>query len=167
MKWRGVCLISGVNYARIVRLGMASLACFFLGCATSPKPAQRTASDGRLFAVTADSAGFFHHGPRQGVTPDSTLAKDTLVKLIRPSFGYSKIQVVATGEQGYVSSEEIKPAASAVLVASVTTRPADPAVTTHPSGPPADQFKLNSNDPRLVPPPEELPADLPAPAPGQ
>ena len=123
MKWRGTCLISGVNYARLTRLGAASLACFFLGCSSSPKSAQTTASDGRLFAVTADSAGFFHHGPRQGVSPDGTLAKDTLVKLIRPSFGYSKVQVVATGEQGYVSSEEIKPAAASMMVASVTTRP--------------------------------------------
>lgn len=167
MNWRGTCLNSGVNYARIALLGSASLACFFLGCTTAHKPAQSTASDGRLFAVTADSASFFHHGPRQGRSPDSTLPKDTLVKLIRPSFGYSKVQVVATGEQGYVSSEEIKPAASSMLVASVTTKPTDSATTTHPSAPPADQFNLNSSDPRLVPPPEDLPADLPAPAPGQ
>ena len=166
MKWRGTCLISSVNYARRALLGTTALASFLLGCTTSPKPAQRTASDGRLFAVTADSAGFFHRGPRQGVSPDSNLAKDTLVKLIRPSFGYSKVQVVATGEQGYVSSEEIRPAASSMLVASVTTKPAD-SVTTHPSVPPADQFNLNSSDPRLVPPPEDLPADLPAPAPEQ
>lgn len=166
MKWLGTCLISGVNYARIVRLGAASLSCFFLGCTTSNKPAQSTSRNERLFAVTAESAAFFHHGPRQGVSPDSTLAKDTVVKLIRFSFGYSKVQVVATGEQGYVSSEEIKPAASSMLVASVTTKPAD-VTTTRPSVPPADQFNLNSNDPRLVPPPEELPADLPAPAPGQ
>jgi hypothetical protein len=120
-----------------------------------------------LFAVTVESAGFFHHGPRQGVSPDSTLAKDTLVKLIRPSFGYSKVQIAATGEQGYVSSEEIRPATSSMLVASVTTKPADSADTTRPSVPPADQFNLNSNDPRLVPPPEDLPADLPAPSPEQ
>jgi hypothetical protein len=167
VKWRGTCLISGVNYARLTRFGAVSLACFFVGCSSSPKPAQTTASDGRLFAVTADSAGFFHHGPRQGLNPDTTLAKDTLVKLIRPSFGYSKVQVVATGEQGYVSSEEIKPAASSMLVASVTTKPTDSVTTTRPSVPPADQFNLNSNDPRLVPPPEDLPADLPAPAPEQ
>ena len=29
------------------------------------------------------------------------------------------------GEQGYVSSEEIKPAASSMLIASVTTKPTD------------------------------------------
>jgi hypothetical protein len=120
-----------------------------------------------LYAVTVDSAGFFHHGPRQGVSPDSTLAKDTLVKLIRPSFGYSKVQIAATGEQGYVLSEEIRPAASSMLVASLTTKPADSSATTRPSVPPSDQFNLNSNDPRLVPPPEDLPADLPAPSPEQ
>ena len=155
-----------MNYVRLALLGTAALA-FLSGCTTSQKPAQSTSSSERLFAVTAESAAFFHHGPRQGVSPDSTLAKDTVVKLIRFSFGYSKVQIVATGEQGYVSTEEIKPAASSMLVASVTTKPPDSAATTHSSGPPADQFNLNSNDPRLMPPPEDLPVDLPAPSPGQ
>ena len=88
------------------------------------------------------------------------------MKLIRPSFGYSKVEVVATGEQGYVSSEEIRPASSALL-ASVSTSKPDPLATQYPQ-PAAEQFNLNSSDPRLVPPPEELPpAELPAPAPEQ
>lgn len=89
-----------------------------------------------------------------------------MVKLIRPSFGYSKVEVVATGEQGYVSSEEIRPASSALL-ASVSAPKSDPLAT--PSTEPAvEQFNLNSSDPRLVPPPEDLPpTELPLPAPEQ
>jgi hypothetical protein len=100
------------------------------------------------------------------VTPDSTLSKDAVVKLIRPSFGYSKVEVVATGEQGYVSSEEIRPASPALL-ASVTAPKTDP-LATQSTQPAVEQFNLNSNDPRLIPPPEDLPpTELPLPAPEQ
>jgi hypothetical protein len=134
------------------------------------KPAVTTTStakrDGKFFVVSVESAPFFRHGPRTGVSPDKTLSRDDVVKLIRPSFGYSKVEVVATGEQGYVSSEEIRPASSALL-ASVSTSKPDPLATQYPQ-PAAEQFNLNSSDPRLVPPPEELPpAELPAPAPEQ
>ncbi len=161
MRWRGTCLICGVICARSVLLAAASLALFFAGCSTAPKAVQKNAGDGKLFAVTADSAAFFHHGPRPGRDPDAKLPKDTLVKLVRPSFGYSKVQVVATGQQGYVLSEEIKPA-SPLLVAALSARPADSVATTPSDRAAAEQFNLNSNDPRLVPPPEELPnPDLP------
>ena len=134
------------------------------GCKSTDKPAQSTTKATRLFAVTVDSAAFFRHGPRQGLEPDLKLPKDTVVKLIRPSFGYSKIQVVASGVQGYVASEEIRPASS-TLLAAATTSPVDP-MPPSTSDPAVEQFNLNSNDPRLVPPPEQLPGvDLPAPAP--
>ena len=112
----------------------------------------------RLFAITVDSAAFFRYGPQAGRDPDLKLPKDTVVKLIRPSFGYSKIQVVTSGVRGYVASEEIGPA-SPTLLAAVNTPPTARRAS--------EQFHLNSNDPRLIPPPEELPApDLPAPASG-
>jgi hypothetical protein len=121
-------------------------------------------ANGKFFTVTADSAAFFHRGPQPGRQPDKTLSKDTLVRLVRPSFGFSKVQLVASGELGYVASDEIKPASS-TLVASTTTARTNSAVTPPSS---VEQFNLNSNDPRLVPPPEDLPdPDLPAPSPGQ
>jgi len=161
VRWRGTCFICGVSCARSFLLTGAFLAVSFTGCSTAPKAVKKTSADGKLFAVTADSAAFFRHGPRPGLDPDAKLPKDTLVKLIRPSFGYSKVQVVATGQQGYVLSEEIKPASS-LLVAAVSARPADSVATTPSDRPAAEQFNLNSNDPRLVPPPEELPnPDLP------
>lgn len=95
-----------------------------------------------------------------------------MVKLIRPSFGYSKVQVVETGEQGYVSSEEIRPASSSLLAAVSTPKP-DPLATPttesiESTQPAVEQFNLDSTDPRLVPPPEDLPpSELPAPAPEQ
>ena len=113
-----------------------------------------------------NSAPFFRHGPQSGREADKTLSKETLVKLIRPSFGFSKVEVAATGEQGYVASEEIRPASSN-LVAAVTPAKVDPLATPD-SSPAVEQFNLDSSDPRLVPPPEDLPpAELPAPAPEQ
>lgn len=149
--------------------GVGLLVVSFTGCSSAAKTAQKTikaisAGDGKLFAVSADSAAFFQRGPQQGREPDRRLPKETVVKLIRPSFGYCKVQLVASGEQGYVASDEIKPA-PATLLASAASHTDSP---TSPSLPATEQFNLNSNDPRLVPPPEELPdPDLPLPAPGQ
>jgi hypothetical protein len=149
--------------------GATLVTLFFTGCASVNKTVQKVTApsgDGKFFTITSDSAAFFHHGPQQGREPDKTLSKDTLVRLIRPSFGYSKVQLVASGEQGYVASDEIKPASS-TLVASAPTARTDSAVAA-PASPAREQFNLNSNDPRLVPPPEELPnPDLPIPSPEQ
>ena len=129
------------------------------GCESTRHSAQSSPNSARLFAVTVDSADFFRRGPQAGRDPDSKLPKDTIVKLIRPSFGYSKIQVVTSGMLGYVSSEEIKPAPPALLTAANPPTPARPAI---------QQFSLNSTDPRLVPPPERLPdPDLPAAPPAE
>jgi hypothetical protein len=157
-----------VNYSRLLPVA-ALLALCFAGCSSTTKTAQTTTTakrDGKLFVVSVESAGFFRRGPQAGREPDKTLSKETVVKLIRPSFGYSKVEVVATGEQGYVSSEEIRPSSSALL-ASVSAPKPDP-LTTPSSQPAAEQFHLNSSDPRLVPPPEDLPpSELPAPPPEQ
>ncbi len=74
---------------------------------------------GKLYSITAVSAPFFRHGPQEGRQPDKILPKDTLVKLIRPSFGYLKIQLVDSGQQGYVASEDIN-VAPPTLIAAVT-----------------------------------------------
>lgn len=151
-------------YYRQALVALLLLPALFAGCKSADKPAQSTTKASRLFAVSVDSAAFFKRGPRQGRDPDMKLPKDTVLKLIRPSFGYSKVQVVSSGLQGYVASEEIRPASS-TLLAAATTPPVDP-MATETSNPTGEQFNLNSNDPRLVPPPEQLPAiDLPPPAP--
>jgi hypothetical protein len=90
----------------------------FAGCSKSdPNHAAATTSR-KVFAVTANSADFYHFGPRQGGGPDKKLEKGTLLTLIRPSFGYCKVKL-SDGEQGFVSTEEIG-AASAALVAAAT-----------------------------------------------
>ena len=160
-----------VKYSRLLP-GAALLALFVSACSSANnKPVVTTTtskatSERKLDVVSADSAAFFKKGPQSGRDPDRKLPKDTVVKLIRPSFGFSKVELAETGEQGYVSSEEIRPATSA-LIASASTRKPDPLETPSTENP-VEQFNLNSNDPRLVPPPEDLPpTELPAPGPEQ
>ena len=162
-----------MNYSRLTPV-LSLLAIVLAGCSHSPKTAvtSTTASktDGKLYAVKADNAAFFKHGPQPGRTPDQSLPRETLVRLIRPSFGFSKVEVVASKEQGYVASEDIQPATSA-LIAAASAPKVDPmspspaaAADPTPSEPAAEQFNLNSDDPRLVPPPEDLPpTELPTP----
>jgi hypothetical protein len=152
-----------VNLSRLLPVS-ALLALIFGGCSGTTKTAQTTTapakSEAKLYVVSVDSAGFFRHGPQTGRDPDKNLSKETVVKLIRPSFGFSKVEIAATGEQGYVSSEEIRPTSSN-LIASVSAPKVDP-LATPATSPPVEQFEMNSNDPRLVPPPEDLPpAELP------
>ena len=141
------------------------MALFFGACSNTNKTTQTTKPsakrDAKLFVVSVESASFFRHGPQAGREPDKSLTRETVVKLIRPSFGFSKVEIAATGEQGYVASEEIRPASSN-LIASVSAPKPDPLATS--STPPVEQINLNSDDPRLVPPPEALPpSELPAP----
>jgi hypothetical protein len=164
-----MCLTPGVNYSRRGALTAVLLALIGAGCTSTNKTTQTTSRDGILFAVTTENASFFRHGPRPGRDPDLKLAKDAIVKLIRPSFGYSKVQLVASGEQGYVASEDIRPAPS-TLIAAATPAPMDSVFSAPSNRPAGEQFNLNSNDPRLVPPPEQLPnseVPLPAPTPGE
>ncbi|HVF72488.1 MAG TPA: hypothetical protein VM940_12850 [Chthoniobacterales bacterium] len=150
------------------------LAAFLTACSSAPKTAEKPVStsktNGKLFAVAVDDAAFFRRGPQAGREPDQKLSKETLVRLIRPSFGYSKVELVASREQGYVSSDEIKPATSG-LIAAFAPPKVDPLSATTPTPAPepaGEQFNLNSSDPRLVPPPEDLPpTELPLPPSGE
>jgi hypothetical protein len=151
-------------FYRQAAVALALLPAFLPGCKSADKPAQNSTKATRLFAISVDAAAFYRHGPQPGHDPDLRLPMNTVVKLIRPSFGYSKVEVVSSGLQGYVASEEIRPASPTLLAAATVLQPATVPTTT--TGPTGEQFNLNSNDPRLVPPPEELPnPDLPLPAP--
>ena len=164
MKWRGACLITGVPYSRLAALAAVLLAILSLSCTATHQAHTATSASqgGKIFAVSADAAAFYRHGPEQGRDPDSSLAKDTLVRLIRPSFGYSKIQLVSSGEKGYVLSDDIKPASPSLIAAANTVATENTATVAHTFGSPRETFNINSDDPRLVPPPEQLPPpDLP------
>jgi hypothetical protein len=162
-----------VNLFRLLP-AIALLAFIFSSCSGTTKTATTTTKtstakrDAKLYVVSVESTAFFRHGPQAGREPDSKLSKETVLKLIRPSFGYSKVEVISSGEQGYISSEDIRPTSSN-LIASVTppaVRPTADSIATPSTSPTVEQFNLNSDDPRLVPPPEALPpADLPAPSP--
>lgn len=132
---------------------------FWCGCASSgDSSGVAAATNGKVFAVTADKTSFYRYGPQQGNGPDQELPRDTLVTLIRPSFGYSKVQLVQGNTEGYVASEDIKPA-SATLLASLNP-PEETATTSAAST--VDNFDVRSSDPNYVPPPEALPdPDLP------
>lgn len=136
-------------------------AVLMMGCALRPRlPKLSFGAGTKLYAVTASKAAFFHYGPLQGNGPDMQLPRDTLMTLIRPSFGYCKVHLTS-GEEGYVAAEDIKPAPPA-LVAAVTGPPPAAAVAHVGRG---QQFDLNSTDPRLDVPPEDLPMSNPEPTP--
>ncbi len=122
------------------------------GCASKGRSAVSSTNSGKVYAVTADTAKFFRYGPQQGNGPDEELPKDTLVTLIRPSFGYAKVQLVGRGQEGYVASEDIKPAPATLLAALNAPLPST-------SSSYSENFDMSSSEP---PPPEALPdPDLP------
>ena len=124
---------------------------FFSACASSKSRVGQTTGNGRLFAVSSSTTSFYRYGPQQGNGPDESLPKDTLMTLIRPSFGYCKVQLVATSKEGYVASEDIKPA-PATLIAALNAPVRNTADT-------REDFNVRASDP---PPPEALPdPDLP------
>ena len=135
------------------------------GCATSKK-ADATATGNKKedwYAVVAPQTPFYHYGPQQGSGPDSQLSKDSIMKVIRPSFGYVKVQL-QDGQSGYVASEDIRPAPPQLVSEKLAPPPADPIVASHDtSSQDGEQFTLDSTDPRLVAPPEPLPEPSPIP----
>lgn len=113
-----------------------------------------------IYAVTAPSTAFYRYGPQQGYGADQRLPKETMMSVVRPSFGYSKVQL-ENGEQGYVASEDIKPA-SPDLIARAAAAKLPPAPIF--SGPNANnRTPVDANDPRLAVPAEPLPQSSPKP----
>ena len=164
MNWRSTCYFTGLKMtARNLLLAAAALGLIGACSTTTRQQVLEAAKGGKVYAVVNDQAAFYRYGPQQGNGPDSQLSKDTLVKLIRPSFGYSKVQLLKGDQQGYVASEDIKVASPALIAAATATPP--PVASSGPS-PRGERFELNSNDPRLAPLQETLPSpDLPPAAP--
>lgn len=129
----------------IVCLGLAA-------CKTGDANRPSASNGGKIYAISSESAAFYRFGPQQGNGADTTLPRNTLVRLIRPSFGYSKVEVVDTHQQGYIASDDIR-VAPPKLVAAANATPT----------PAPEQF--NFNDPRMAAPQEQLPPpDLPPPS---
>lgn len=118
--------------------------------------------DGKAYVVATEKTAFYRYGPQQGNGPDGELPKDTVVHLIRSSFGFSKVQVPSTGQQGFVASEDIM-RATPVLLASLSTPPPVTALAATQPPPASENFDVRSTDSSEVPPPEDLPPpDLPS-----
>lgn len=122
-------------------------------CSTSDLGAPTASNSGKYYAVSVKQAEFYIYGPQQASGPDRKLPQDTLVMLIRPSFGYSKVKLM-NGQQGYVASQDIRAAPPEVV--SAVTNP-------HVSNETSRTRKFHF-DPRLLPP-EPLPNDAPEPTP--
>ena len=145
--------MKSISCARLAFRGASYLALAFLAaCSSSGKKSATKSDGGKLFAVTTEKTSFYRYGPQQGNGPDQELPRDTLMTLIRPSFGYCKVSLVNGGE-GYVASEDIKPATPTLLA---SLNPPEPAVS---SSSEPENFDMQSSEP---PPPESLPdPDLP------
>lgn len=128
------------------------------GCTTTQETAVAKAKGGKLFAVASEQTSFYRYGPQQGNGPDESLPKDTLMTLVRPSFGYCKVQLLTDSKEGYVASDDIKPAPPTLLAAlNAPIRNASASITTGRSE--RESFDVRSSEP---PPPETLPdPDIP------
>ena len=135
-------------------LPLAAVALLAAGCASSAKPKALSGTTDVWYAVAANQTPFYRYGPQQGNGPDAQLPRDSIMKMIRPSFGYVKVQL-QDGASGYVASEDIRPAAATLVAEKLAPAPAPaPAPSFAGQG---EQFGLDSSDPRLIAPPEPLP----------
>lgn len=148
----------GSMAGKLIALCLAASLCGG-GCSLVRKNIISASQGGTFYAVTAEKTAFYKFGPLQGNGPDMQLPRDTLMTLIRPSFGYCKVHLT-TGQEGYVANEDIK-VASPALIAAVNAPP--PPALEEPRH--REHFNLNSADPRLVVPPEDLPENNPEPTP--
>src|SRR5881394_773512 len=141
------CVLGGV---------LTLLAVCTTSCSTSDLGAPTASNNGKYYAVSVKQAAFYLYGPQQANGPDQKLPQDTLMMLIRPSFGYSKVKLM-NGQQGYVATQDIR-AAPPELV-SAATAPTIPSNSNETGRTPKFRF-----DPRSIPA-EPLPNDAPEPTP--
>ena len=111
----------------------------------------KAASSKDLLAVTASQTPFYRYGPQQTQGADRQLPRDTIVTLVRHSFGYSKVRL-EDGAQGFVANEDLGKAPER-LVAQLNGSDNDAA-----SLPPPPPVKVPTADP---PSPEFEPTPLP------
>ena len=143
---------------QLIRIAAASL--LTTGCQSSNQPKIFSGTTNSWYSVAASQTPFYRHGPQQGNGPDMQLPRDSIMKVIRPSFGYVKVQL-QNGENGYVANEDIRPAPATLLAEKLAPPPKLPPPPM--AADQSEQFKLNSGDLRLIAPPEPLPEARPRP----
>jgi hypothetical protein len=106
-----------------------------------------------LYAIKPETSSFYRFGPQQGHGPDRELARDTVVTVIRRSFGYTKVRL-EDGESGFVANDDLVPAPQRLIaqVEDTSTESAEPL-------PPTPQVALPVSDSS----PEFEPTPLPQP----
>ena len=144
---------------QLLPLAVASL--LTTGCESSKQPKIFSGTTSSWYSVAASQTPFYRHGPQQGNGPDMQLPRDSIMKVIRPSFGYVKVQL-QNGENGYVANEDIRPAPATLLAEKLAPPPKLPPPPTVADQ--SEQLKLNSGELRLIAPPEPLPEASPRPA---
>jgi len=125
-----------------------------IGCQSSNPPKIFSGTTNNWYSVATSQTPFYRHGPQQANGPDMQLPRDSIMKVIRPSFGYVKVQL-QDGEKGYVANEDIRPAPATLVAEKLAPPPELPPAPTVADQ--SEQFQLNANDPRLIAPPEPLP----------
>ena len=129
------------------------MALLAFGCASSGKTGAFSGKTGGWYSVVTPQTPFCHYGPQQGNEPNFQLTRDSIMKVIRPSFGYMKVQR-RDGESDYVANEDIRPAAATL----VAEKLAPPVLASH-----SEEFQLDSNDPRPIAPTEPVSEASPTP----
>ncbi|MDP9292795.1 MAG: hypothetical protein M3O82_10600 [Verrucomicrobiota bacterium] len=101
--------------------------------------------------ISADKSPFYKFGPAQAAGPDSMLAKNDHVWMVRREFGFSRVET-EDGQFGYVATEDLKIAP-----------PPEPTPT-----PPPRQLakRTRSRLPSDVSQPNDMPLPQDSPAPG-
>jgi hypothetical protein len=141
---------------KFIALPLLALATLLAGCSTVQKISDLSGTTGDWYCVTTSQTPFFRYGPQQGNGPDEQLPHDSIMKVIRPSFGYVKVRL-QSGTDGYVASEDIRPAPAALVAEKTAPPPPEPTPSTLVASH-EEQFGLDSADPRLIAPPEPLPS---------
>jgi len=132
-----------------------------MSCSTPDSGTPGASNSGRYYVVSARKAAFYLYGPQQAAGPDQRLTQGTLLTVLRPAFGYSKVQL-SSGLQGYVATQDIQAASPEMVQA--TINPNRPLTGSGDSGR-HPGFHDNIVDPRFLPPPPPLPEDQPEPTP--
>ena len=86
------------------------------GCESTGSPRRAAATGANFFIVKVGSTPFYRLGPAQLNGSDMILPKDTLVTLVRPEIGWSKVKL-GSGDQGYVANDDLTVAPAAAIAA--------------------------------------------------
>jgi hypothetical protein len=77
------------------------------GCASFVGPGTHA---GDPYMVNTQRTLFYSYGPAQASGPDFALSHGDRVKMLSYDYGYSHVAVAATGQSGYVATEDLVPA---------------------------------------------------------